>query len=266
LHKTARTHCSFDNLDVDALPNQILKGTLRLLAETPDLDPRVKADLAGLYRRFGGVSDVFISEALFRRIQVHRHIGAYRLLLAICRLAHMCAMPDEQGSKTVFRDFIRDERMMARLFQEFVFNFFRRESRYQVDRPQLRWQATSECPDSLSLLPVMQTDVVLRSSKRTIVLDTKYYTEAFQTRFGSQKVRSEHLYQIVSYLRNMPSTVPSVEGILLYPAVKSSFDLHYTILNFPIRVVSIDMALPWPIIRERLLAVPDPSSNLSVSA
>ena len=82
---------------------------------------------------------------------------------------------------------------MARLFQEFVFNFFRREQHdYHVIRPQLRWQATSERPDDLSFLPVMATDVVLQSSNRLIV----HYVEAFQTRFGGQKVRSEHLYRI----------------------------------------------------------------------
>jgi hypothetical protein len=95
--------------------------------------------------------------------------------------------------------------------------------------------------------------------------DSLQYEDAVQKRHGSQKVPSEHLYQIVSYLRNVPACGRTVEGILLYPAVKSSFDLRYTILDFPIRVVSIDMAQPWPSIRERLLSVLDSSGNQSLS-
>jgi 5-methylcytosine-specific restriction endonuclease McrBC regulatory subunit McrC len=55
---------------------------------------------------------------------------------------------------------------------------------------------------SLARLPVMRTDVVLTSSDRCIILDTKYYLEALTGAFEERKVRSSHLYQVFAYLEN----------------------------------------------------------------
>jgi len=120
-------------------------------------------------------------------------------------------------------------------------------------RKRIRWQK--------AFLPAMYTDVVLRGANRCVILDAKYYRESFQSRFGRDKIRSEHLYQILSYLQNFGTPAgATMEGMLLYPTVHQDFDLQYVILGFPVRVCSIDLDQPWTAIRDRLLAIVGPTS------
>ena len=254
LQASAQTHCTFDELDIDALPNQIVKSTLRLLGAAPELDTDLRSDIAGLYHSLGGVSDVPLTRAAFGRIQLHRSIGWYRLLLQVCRFIYEQMLPDEAGSLVPFRDFVRNDDQMAVLFQRFVLNLFKREqTRYRVDSPQIDWQATAADPGALEWLPRMETDIVLRSPRQTIIIDTKFYREAFQRRFGRDKIRSSHLYQILSYALNWGETGTLPQGVLLYPTVRQHFDLSYHIQGVPIRVRSVDLNRPWVEIRTALL-------------
>ena len=103
----------------------------------------------------------------------------------------------------------------------------------------------------------MRTDVVLRSSENTIVLDTKFYRQSFVTsRVGSQpKVHSSHLYQILTYLKNYEPEVGVAAGILLYPTIDQDFTFTYRILGHLVRVCSVNLMQPWLVIHHRLLEV-----------
>jgi 5-methylcytosine-specific restriction enzyme subunit McrC len=252
----ARTRCGFDELNADALPNQIVKATLRLVGTATGLNARLRSDVAGLYHSLGGITDVTLSGPVFGRVQLHRNIGFYRLLLNVCRFIYEQVIPEEGTTRRVFRDFVRHDDQMGRLFQKFVLNFFRREqSEYRVDSPQIDWQVSAESVDALAWLPLMQTDVVLRSALHTVIIDTKFYREAFQSRFSQSKIRSEHLYQIVSYTQNWPAGAALTQGTLLYPTVRQHFDFQYRIQGLPIRVCSVDLNQPWTGIRTALLAL-----------
>ena len=95
---SAQTHCAFDELDVDALPNQIVKSTLRLLGTASELDADLRNDIAGLYHSLGGISDITLTRSAFGRVQLHRNIGSYRLLLQVCRFVYEQMLPDEAGA------------------------------------------------------------------------------------------------------------------------------------------------------------------------
>lgn len=254
LLSSTQTYCVFDELDVDAVPNQVVKATLRLLGTMTDLDRDLRTEVAGVYHSLGGVSDILVTPADFARIQLHRNVAIYRLLLQVCRFIYEQTIPDEAGASAPFRDFVRDDDQMAALFQRFVLNFFRREQiQYRVDSPRIEWEATAADLEALDWLPRMQTDIVLRSPEQTFIIDTKYYREAFQTRFGRDKIRSNHLYQILSYALNWNATPSVPQGVLLYPTVRQHFDLRYHIQGVPIRVCSVDLDQPWPRIRSALL-------------
>ncbi|RZK47712.1 MAG: restriction endonuclease, partial [Hymenobacter sp.] len=82
---------------------------------------------------------------------------------------------------------------MARLFEQAVRNFYRREQRhYRVFAETIAWQATAPRPADLELLPTMLTDTTLESPARKIVLDTKYYAAALRPRFDRQRLISPH--------------------------------------------------------------------------
>ncbi len=164
-------------------------------------------------------------------------------------------MVDEASGTARFQDFVRDERQMAMLFQHFVFNFLRREQQdFKVSSPQIRWKDVDAEPEDMAFLPIMQTDIVLTSPSRQVIIDTKFYREALQARFAQPKIRATHLYQIDSYLTNAEvAGGPAMEGVLLYPAVETEFALRYRLRGRPVQVRSINLAQPWDEIRKSLL-------------
>ena len=103
----------------------------------------------------------------------------------------------------------------------------------------------------------MEADVLLDSPERRIILDTKYYSEPLSTRYGSDKLRSEHLYQILAYLRNREAAKagPRHEGILLYPVVDAPTAVDVRLEGFSIRARSINLAQDWRGIHADMLAL-----------
>src|SRR5207237_3898447 len=122
-----------------------------------------------------------------------------------------------------FVDVLRDERKMAHVFEDFVRNFYRVEqNHYHISRDRIAWDLTAEpsSDDAARLLPRMETDVTLRSSTRTLVIEAKYYRETVAQRYGGEALHSHNLYQLFSYLKNLETRVgpdTQAEGMLLYP-------------------------------------------------
>jgi 5-methylcytosine-specific restriction enzyme subunit McrC len=184
----------------------------------------------------------------------------------VCELVYELLDPVEGQGENLFRDFIRDEKRMARLFEDFVFNFYRREQNVypsvKVDR--IDWIAKPEDEASAAFLPEMRTDVTLRSGARTIVIDTKYYREAFSVGLGGEKIRAEHLYQVFAYLKNLEArggADAESEGLLLYPAVGAEFDYGYQLTGHRLRACSVSLDHDWRAIRRRLLELVDCESS-----
>lgn len=136
------------------------------------------------------------------------------------------------------------------------------QSRFHVSRPHIQWHDKQGSEFDLTWLPKMRTDLVLESSQRRIIIDTKYYAKAFQHSFRKKKVRSAHLYQMFAYVENRDASEPHGaphEGMLLYPAVEASFVFDYRLNGHRIQVRSIDLAQSWPQIKAGLLGLVDPS-------
>jgi 5-methylcytosine-specific restriction enzyme subunit McrC len=104
-------------------------------------------------------------------------------------------------------------------------------------------------------------DVLLSSPKQSIVIDTKYYKETFSRRqFGldtSQKIRSNNLYQIYSYIDNYTNTqdIPDITGILLYPEISSKIEAEYAVEGRKIKVASLNLDQDWKNIESDLLKI-----------
>ncbi|HHU26073.1 MAG TPA: restriction endonuclease, partial [Bacteroidales bacterium] len=112
----------------------------------------------------------------------------------------------------------------------------------------IEWQFESDNVEDIEMLPIMRTDITLRSENRKIIIDTKYYKEAFQTRYDKQKINSSNLYQLFSYLNNQVTDseiTRNCEGILLYPSIRDDFMYSYKYKNHKIRVMSINLNQNW---------------------
>lgn len=251
-----RVHCAYDDLSHDLLHNQLLKASLKRLAQANSMDRTLARELQRLWTRMADVADIRLSTAAFARVQLHRNNARYDLLLKICELAFACMIPDKAGSGYGFQNVLRDERKMALVFQDFVRNYYRVSQRaFRVKPYQLEWQAVPLTTNGVGRLPFMRTDVYLESAARRIIIDTKYYAEALQTHYGSLSFRSENLYQVFSYLRNDAVAEPNfalAEGMLLYPQVQHSLDATYVIHGHRVRLATVDLAAAWPDIELRL--------------
>ncbi|HLL48970.1 MAG TPA: hypothetical protein VK399_19905 [Longimicrobiaceae bacterium] len=268
---SGRTHCHFDELRHDVPHNRIVKATLRSLLAL-ELDEAVGGRVRRLVRTMNTVADVRVSRRDFSRVQLHRNNRVYDFALRLCRLIHENLMVDPTTGHAAFRDFRADQRRMGTLFEAFVYRFYAREQTYfRVSRPKIKWRDPVGAEPALAMLPEMHTDVVLRSPERRIIVETKFYAEPFSGRYGAKKLRSDHLYQILAYLRNRPRPGPAgpvEEGMLLYPVVKQVFTFDYELNGHHVAVRSIDLDQPWPFIYRDMLALvedPLPPSSLAVA-
>lgn len=257
LLRKGQAFCAFDELSHDIPANQIIKATMLRLLSVDDLSKENRATVVELYRRLNGISDVFVSRQTFRSVVLHRNNAYYGFLMDVCWLIHQNLLPEEKSGSTVFRDFLRDERQMPLLFQKFVFNFLKRHTKCEVRSPQIRWQNLEGEESSLTYVPLMQTDIVLRDSARCLIIDTKFYQEPLQGQF-KKTVHSANLYQMCAYMRNMqasPDEGYAVEGMLLYPTVREDVSLSFLIEGYKLRVSSLNLKQGWAGIHRDLLAL-----------
>ena len=253
-----RLRCEFDELSHDLLHNRILKASLKRLARAPSLDRSLAHDLQSLARRLSDVSDIWLERSAFARVQLHRSNASYAFLLKVAKLAFDSLLPAQNGSGFVFHDVMRDERKMARVFEDFVRNFYRAEqTMFAVESLTIRWDA-ERVSGSAGRLPNMVVDIYLRGGDKRVIIDTKYYAQALQVNYGSESIHSGNLYQLFSYLKNAAGTDPSfssVEGMLLYPYTGSPLDERFEIQNHKVRVATVDLTTPWRTIEKRLLSL-----------
>ncbi|ALD21990.1 5-methylcytosine restriction system specificity protein McrC [Hymenobacter sp. DG25A] len=254
-----RAVCAYDELGYNTPLNGLLLGTLQQLGRSRQLPAALRHEVRLVLGRFpAGVAALPLSSHTLHLVRRQQHTGPERFLLHICELLHASALPepDTEGAFR-FRDFRRDEVLMARLFEQFVRNFYRLEQRrYRVLSETIQWQAAAERAEDLALLPAMITDTTLEAPDRKLILDTKYYAAALRTRYNQQRLIAPHLYQLYAYLQNQPNLPgQQLEGILLYPATTRTVDLRYTLGGFPVRVATLDLAQPWAGIAADLLAL-----------
>jgi len=250
--------CRFDVLTHDVLHNQIIASTARRLITLADLDDKIRDGLINLSRTLGEISTIPIRAALFTQLQLYGRLGRYRLPIHVCELLHAQLVVDEATGELHFRDYVEDDKRMARLFEAFVRNFYERElPGWSVKRDTIHWELEALAPGAAEYLPRMNTDISLRGPGRTVIIDTKFYAKALVSyRGGADKLRPGHLYQMTAYLRNIASRGGSdatAAGVLLYPEVQPIPTLQYTYGANRLTAAGIDLTQDWRLIHDRLL-------------
>ena len=259
LIRRGKAVCDFDDFQSNVLQNQIIKATLFRISKVDSLDTHLQSRVHIAYRTFSGVNDIQLQKALFAKVKIHRNNSFYDFLLRLCKIIFESTSLSEDKDAYVFKDFSRDK--LAQLFEAFVRNFYKREQiEYKVSRPKIRWMATALGESDIKLLPDMNTDMILESASRKIILDTKYYEKTTSEYFEVEKFHPNNLYQIYSYLRNIEEDDSSAinlnaEGILLYPTVKSEYDHQFLIGGHRLRVATVDLAQSWQGIEKRLMYI-----------
>ena len=261
-----RMICEFDDLSHNVLHNRILKTTLERLAPNPNLSKETRKLLHQQIQTLRPITSIRITSRVFRRIRLHRTNRQYRLLLNICELIHDSLLPTQLEGHSRFRDFIRDEKTMPRLFEAFIHNFYKRHTAFTVSAAQLKWNIDAD-QDAADLVPKMITDVSLYSPERQIILDCKFYKNAFKENYGKHRFNRDHLFQLFAYMENAGHHKGwhQVEGILLYPAVNHDFQHQITLNGHPLQFASIDLNQSWQEIEMQLLERLKPQTEATSS-
>ncbi len=254
----ARTHCRHDELVHDVVQNRILRASVRQLALVRSIGEAHRGALLDLWARMADVTPIRLDGGMFARVRVHRNNAVYGFLLHVCRLAYESMLVEEGGRSARFIDFTR-EGGMARLFEAFVRNFYRRElSDCRVGREVIEWDARPLDARSAEVLPRMEADTVLDAGTKRVVVETKYYAAPMQHRFGKAAIRSAHLYQLFSYLKNLEvlgGSNTGASGVLLYAGTGTPMDFWFDVCGHRVWVTSIDLDRPWQSIHEDLLRI-----------
>lgn len=252
--------CQYDIFSQDIRLNQIVKKTIDILVKVPELDDGLRYKLKNVKHYFSNVKDIKFSKSVFNTLRYNRNNYHYRMLINIGELIYEGLIINEDDKNFRFSDFVRD-RQMAKLYEKFVLNFYKRyldKKCYQVHSPKIKWSVDSHQKDcDLSLLPEMRTDVVIENKKvnTQLIIDTKYYSQTLvMSNWSSiEKVRSNHLYQLLAYVNN--STFEgNVSGMLLYPTIEEELNEKFSISGKTMKISTLNLNSEWKDIEMRLLS------------
>ncbi len=250
--------CEYDDLSHDVLHNQIVRTTISRLLRVKELDGSIREELRFIDGRLRHISLIPLEKKHFALVQLHSNNSFYDFLLKVCELVHDNLLISEEEGDWKFRDFLRGEEAMGRLFEAFVRNFYKihQSELFVVGCEIINWQARPLGETSVDRLPAMRTDVSLTSRTRKIIIDTKYYYEALHTYYDHQSIHSRNLYQLFAYLENLPHEDEGeahCEGILLYPTTEQELNLAYEIKGHKVMIRTINLNQDWQGIHRSLL-------------
>lgn len=259
LLQTGKVVCSFDEYTVNTLPNRIIKTTaLRILSDRR-VDKELTSRLHQALFKWHSVEPIELDSRLFYSSTVQRQNRDYGFLMHLCEFVFNTTLPDTSPGKNRFIEFIRDERIMCRVFEEFVRNFFRYEkSEFHPKAESLEWSGKAVTEGAGNYLPILRTDISMTTPDRRLVIEVKYYQDgAVTSHFEKESLHSRNLYQLLSYLKNIQAREGvNPEGTLLYAGTTKRLpSLYYELLGHKVCVRSLDLTQSWKAIREDLLSL-----------
>lgn len=250
--------CEYDELSENNLLNQILKTTVLLLLRHARVAEQYKSDLKKEMLFFSNVDELDPSAIRWSAIRFQRNNSTYRMLISLCQLIleGMLLTTDSGGYKLA--SFI-DEQRMSRLYEKFIFEYYVQECpQVTVTASQIPWVLDD---DISTLLPVMQSDIMLTKGNTVLIIDAKYYTHTTQTQYETHTLHSGNLYQIFTYVKNKEAEFVekphSVSGMLLYAATDEAIqpNLSYQMSGNRISVRTLDLNQEFSKIAAQLNAI-----------
>ncbi|MDO5849442.1 MAG: hypothetical protein Q4P18_07895 [Methanobrevibacter sp.] len=248
-------NCEFDEFAEDVPFNQIIKATIDSLLRIRDLNKKYKKQLKKFRPFFINVSNIELNKQIFKSLNWNRNNKYYNVAITICELIFLYKLPNDNiDGKIAFKDFIQSfEKELANLFEEFVYNFYKRElNDIRVHKPHIKWNIDDEFNNvGLEYLPNMRTDIVLETNDSQLIIDTKFYKSIFSNFHEIEKINSSNLYQITNYISNSDFE-GEIQGMLLYASLGKDIDYQYRINNHNIYIKTLDLNQNWEEIEKRL--------------
>ncbi|MFR4519979.1 MAG: 5-methylcytosine-specific restriction endonuclease system specificity protein McrC [Fusobacterium sp.] len=245
--------CTYDEFSPDPYMNRILKTTMELLLRY-DIPKIRKKELRNLLLYFKDIKTLDIYNINWK-FRFHRNNQSYQMLMSVCHLILKGLLQTTADGSVKLMHFL-DEQRMCRLYEKFILEYYKKEHpEIKASASQISWQLDDEFS---SMLPIMQTDIMLSKENTTLIIDAKYYTHTTQTQYSSNTLHSGNLYQIFTYVKNKDAEygeVPhTVSGMLLYAKTDEVIQPNqiYHMSGNKISVRTLDLNQPFKEIANQL--------------
>ena len=245
--------CSYDEFSENSELNRILKTTVLLLFKS-DISKKRKKELRQLMVYFSNV-DTLEVHSIDWNIRYNQNNQTYHLLISICNLVIKGLLQSQSMGETKLMSFL-DEQRMCRLYEKFILEYYRKHyPQLSANAEQIPWQLDTESKD---MLPVMQSDIMLKKGNNVLIIDAKYYSHTTQVQYDTHTLHSANLYQIFTYVKNkeieLGDKPHKVSGMLLY--AKTDETIHpnssYQMSGNQIDVKTLDLNCDFNKIKEQL--------------
>ena len=200
IRQRQKLFCEYDELSENNLLNQSLKTTMLILLRHGNVKPQRKALLKKNLLLFENVDTVSIKQVRLEKLRYQRNNQNYRMLINICYLVADGLLLSTEKGEVKLAEFL-DEQALHRLYEKFILEYYRyHHPEYRANPDVIPWNVD----DGVTAhLPNMNTDITLKSGEKTLIIDAKYYAHTMQTVYDIEKIRSDHLYQIFAYVKNL---------------------------------------------------------------
>ena len=250
--------CSYDEFSVNSHMNRVIKSTVDILMRS-DISKARKKELKKMMVYFADVDPIDLHTVDWN-MRFNRNNQTYRMLISICFLVFKGLLQTQSDGATKLMDFL-DAQRMSRLYEKFILEYYAKEC------PQVKATA-SQIPWALddgvgTLLPVMQSDIMLTQGNRVLIIDAKYYTHTMQAQYDVHTLHSNNLYQIFTYVKNKDMEFGDrpheVSGMLLYARTDELIqpDNTYHMSGNKVSVRTLDLNREFSDITAQLNAIVD---------
>ena len=216
MQKKQLLSCEHDEFSENNRFNQIIKATARILIYQPPVSDERKAELKKELIFFSEIDEIDVTAIRWDTLKYQRNNQEYEMLLNVCYFVLKGLLQSDEKGNFKMAMFL-DEQRMCHLFERFILEYYRYHYHgiISANSTKVNWDTDDGVVD---FLPDMQTDIMLKCNQKTLIIDAKYYTHTMQTgQYNVQKIHSNNLYQIFTYVKNQDTMKDgSVSGMLLY--------------------------------------------------
>lgn len=174
------------------------------------------------------------------------------MLISVCYLVIKGLLQTDSYGNVKMQKFL-DEQRMCRLYEKFILEYYRKEHpKLKVSASRIPWQLDDGI---FTLLPVMQSDIMLSDGEKTLIIDAKYYSNTMQSQYDKHTIHSNNLYQIFTYVKNKDvGNTGKVEGMLLYAKTDEEItpDSNFRMSGNTISVKTLNLNLAFEEIAAQL--------------
>ena len=229
-----------------------------LLLRNAKVKAEYKDDLKKKMLFFSNVDILEPTSIRWSFIRFQRNNQTYRMLISICQLIFEGMLITTDAGEYRFASFV-DEQRMCRLYEKFILEYYSKHfPELSVSASQIPWSVDDGIR---TMLPVMQSDIMLTRGSEVLIIDAKYYTHTTQTQYAVHTLHSGNLYQIFTYVKNKDTEFGNqphkVSGMLLYAATDEAIqpDNSYQMRGNQISVKTLDLNQDFSEIAAQLNAI-----------